>query len=86
MSVSPKQIEFLARAIVNRLEDRGMAEFSDAETGIAIVSRVLLGNLRQSHQIEVDAWDRLLATGSDPDAAAVDDEIRRLADDRGVIL
>ena len=32
-----KQIEFLARALVNRLEDRGIVEFGDAEEGIQLV-------------------------------------------------
>ncbi len=36
-----KQIEFLARAIVNRLEDRGLVEFGDAEVGIQIGGRLI---------------------------------------------
>jgi hypothetical protein len=39
-----RQIEFLARAIVNRLEDRGLIEFADAETVIAVVARTLEEN------------------------------------------
>ncbi len=39
MPTTIKQIEFLARAIVNRLEDRGLVEFGDAEIGIQIVTR-----------------------------------------------
>ena len=46
MPVNAKQIEFLARAIVNRLEDRGLVEFQDAETGIEIVIRTLAENFR----------------------------------------
>ena len=43
-----KQIEFLARAIVNRLEDRGLVEFGDAEEGIKLVrgDNVTEGKLR----------------------------------------
>ena len=46
MPVNPKQIEFLARAIVNRLEDRGLVEFQDAEAGIDIVVQTLAENFR----------------------------------------
>jgi hypothetical protein len=46
MPVNPKQIEFLARAIVNRLEDRGLVEFHDAEAGIEIVVQTLADNFR----------------------------------------
>lgn len=86
MTTSARQIEFLARAIVNRLEDRSMAEFGDAEKGIAIVSRVLAGNLRQSSQLELEACERLAAAGHDPDSVALDDEVRRLAVERGFVL
>ncbi len=47
MSVNERQIEFLARALVNRLEDRGVLEFQDAEVGIEIVVRTLAENLRE---------------------------------------
>jgi hypothetical protein len=46
VSLNPKQIEFLARAIVNRLEDRGLVEFHDAEAGIDIVVQTLQENFR----------------------------------------
>jgi hypothetical protein len=46
MTTNAKQIEFLARAIVNRLEDRGVIEFGDAEAGIEIVARILEEHLR----------------------------------------
>jgi hypothetical protein len=35
------RVEFLARAIVNRLEDRGLVEFRDAEAGILVVTKAL---------------------------------------------
>lgn len=39
-----RQIEFLARAIVNRLEDRGLVEFADAEAAIHVVVKTLEEN------------------------------------------
>jgi hypothetical protein len=50
MSINEKQIEFLARAVVNRLEDRGVVEFHDAEVGIEIVVRALAENLREAEE------------------------------------
>ena len=47
MASSSRQIEFLARAIVNRLEDRGLIEFHDAEAGLQVVVRTLERNLRR---------------------------------------
>ena len=44
MSATAKRIEFLARAIVNRLEDRGLMEFSDAEAVITVVAKALGDN------------------------------------------
>ena len=43
-----RQIEFLARALVNRLEDRGVVEFHDAEAGIELVIRMIAESLRDS--------------------------------------
>lgn len=50
MSINQRQIEFLARALVNRLEDRGVLEFHDAEVGIEIVVRTLAENLRDESE------------------------------------
>ncbi len=47
MTADERQIEFLARALVNRLEDRGVLEFHDAEAGIELVVRTLKENLPQ---------------------------------------
>ena len=47
MTVNLKQVEFLARAIVNRLEDRGLVEFHDAVTGIHVVEQILEDNFRR---------------------------------------
>ena len=52
MNTNAKQIEFLARAIVNRLEDRGLVEFGDAEAGIEIVARILEEHLRAAEAEE----------------------------------
>ncbi len=52
MSTNAKQIEFLARALVNRLEDRGLVEFGDAEAGIEIVTRILEEHLRAAEAEE----------------------------------
>ncbi len=45
MSVNEKKIEFLARALVNRLEDRGLVEFQDAHAALEIVESALRENL-----------------------------------------
>jgi hypothetical protein len=50
MTVNQRQIEFLARALVNRLEDRGVVEFHDAEVGIELVIRTLAENLRAAEE------------------------------------
>lgn len=52
MGTNARQIEFLARAIVNRLEDRGLVEFGDAEAGIEIVARILEEHLRAAEAEE----------------------------------
>jgi len=88
MAVSAKQIEFLARAIVNRLEDRGLVEFSDAETGINIVTRTLEENFAAVDLIEQEARLRLhRATGErDPTDGELADEMRKVASERNVLL
>ncbi|HXG57775.1 MAG TPA: hypothetical protein VNL91_02010 [Thermoanaerobaculia bacterium] len=84
MTSSLKQIEFLARAIVNRLEDRGLVEFRDAETGIRVVARVLEENFAAVEAIEQEARQRLARTFGDrePPEAELMDEIRRVAAER----
>ena len=88
MAVSAKQIEFLARAIVNRLEDRGLVEFSDAETGINIVARTLEENFATVDLIEQEARQRLArALGErDPTDAELAEEMRKVASERNVLL
>lgn len=88
MSTSIRQIEFLARAIVNRLEDRGLVEFGDAEIGIQIVTRTLEDNFQMYDSIEHEARARLSkAIGSrEPSDAELTEEMRRVAADRGFTL
>jgi hypothetical protein len=47
MTLNVKQIEFLARAIINRLEDRGLVEFHDAVTGVHVVEQTLENSFRR---------------------------------------
>lgn len=81
-------MEFLARALVNRLEDRGIVEFIDAEAGIAVVARVLGDTFREVEQVELEARQRLAREiGSrEPTADELDTAMRRVATERGVTL
>jgi len=87
-SPSTKQIEFLARAIVNRLEDRGLVEFGDAERGIEVVRLELEARFHVAEEIEREARARLAAELSrrDPTDEEVEAEIEKLAVERNVIL
>jgi hypothetical protein len=87
MGISGRQVEFLARAIVNRLEDRGLVEFGDAEAGIQIVMKALEENFRAVDLIENEARQRL-ARGNDrePSDADLIEEMRRVAAERNVVL
>ena len=58
MSPNLRQIEFLARAIVNRLEDRGLIEFHDAETGIQVVVNTLNDQIRRFEAEDAQRSDR----------------------------
>jgi hypothetical protein len=88
MTVPSKQIEFLARAIVNRLEDRGVVEFTDAEAGIDAVARVLDENFRVMEEIEQEARLRLARIIGDrePLEAELDSEMRQIAAERSVVI
>lgn len=83
MSANPKRIEFLARAIVNRLEDRGLMEFSDAEAVITVVVKALSDNFAAIAAIENEARQRLGDRATD---TQVEDEMRRIAAERNVLL
>ena len=87
MGISGKQIEFLARAIVNRLEDRGLVEFGDAEAGILLVAKSLEENFRAVEMIEDQARLRLTRAGDvDPTDSVLMEEMRRVAAERNVVL
>ena len=88
MSTSSKQIEFLARAIVNRLEDRGLVEFGDAEAGILLVARTLEDNFRTMDAIEHEARLRFgrAVAGREPSELELNEEMRRIAAERGVLI
>jgi hypothetical protein len=88
MTNSIRQIEFLARAIVNRLEDRGLVEFGDAEVGIEIVARTLEENFSAYDTIEQEARARLARSMGErePNELEVAEEMRRVAGERNFIL
>jgi hypothetical protein len=85
---SLRQIEFLARAIVNRLEDRGLVEFGDAEIGIQVVAKTLEENFAAYDSIEQEARVRLTKSIGDrsPNEMELADEMRRVAADRNFTL
>lgn len=88
MATSIKQIEFLARAIVNRLEDRGLVEFGDAEAGIQVVARTLGESFAAVDAVEQEARNRFARANGDrdPTDSELADEMRRVAAERNVML
>ncbi len=88
MATNIRQVEFLARAIVNRLEDRGLVEFGDAEIGIQIVTRTLEENFQAYDTIEQEARVRLVKTigEREPSPDELADEMQRVAMERNLIL
>ena len=84
---SKRQIEFLARAIINRLEDRGLVEFGDAEEGIQLAVRALEKNIAEYESIENDARQRLAKSlGRAPRREELEREMQSVAAERGVVL
>jgi hypothetical protein len=83
VSGTGKRIEFLARAIVNRLEDRGLVEFRDAEAGIIVVAKALGENFAAVDAIEQEARQRLGDRASDHQ---IEEEMRRIAGEKNFIL
>jgi hypothetical protein len=82
-----RQVEFLARAIVNRLEDRGLVEFSDAEAGISVVTRTLADLFGVYDAVEQEARTRLGGTMKrEPSTAEVEEEMRRVAAEKNILL
>jgi hypothetical protein len=88
MATSIRQIEFLARSIVNRLEDRGLVEFVDAEIGIDVVTRTLEDNFAAYDAIESEARARLSKSiGSrEPSESEVTEAMKRVAAERNFTL
>ncbi len=87
MGLTARQIEDLARTIVNRLEDRGLVEFGDAEAGIEIVNRVLMENFRAIESLLREARSRLgVDQGRPVSEEDLDLEIQKVAAERGFLL
>lgn len=87
MTTGIRQIEFLARAIVNRLEDRGLVEFGDAEIGIQIVAKALEDNFAAYDTIEQEARARLAKVSSrEPSRDDVEEEMKNVAAEKNFIL
>lgn len=81
------KIEFLARALVNRLEDRGIVEFGDAEEGIRLVAAVIERDFAMAEAIETEARQRLAQKSSkEPKPDDLEAEMQRVASERGVLL
>lgn len=83
MSATGRRVEFLARAIVNRLEDRGLVEFVDAEAGILVVTKAIEENFGAIEALEREARLRL---GERATETQIDAEMARLALERNIIL
>jgi hypothetical protein len=88
MATADRQIEFLARAIVNRLEDRGLVEFGDAEIGIQIVAKTLFDNFQMYDTIENEARARLGRSIGEREPTDIEliDEMRRVAAEKSFAL
>ena len=88
MATADRQIEFLARAIVNRLEDRGLVEFGDAEIGIQIVAKTLFDNFQMYDTIESEARARLTRSIGEREPTDIEliDEMRRVAVEKNFAL
>lgn len=76
-------VEFLSRAIVNRLEDRGLVEFHDAEAAILVVTKAIEENFAELDALEQEARQRL---GGRATGQQIESEMRRIAAERNVIL
>jgi hypothetical protein len=86
VSTNDRRTEFLARSIVNRLEDRGVVEFGDAEAGILVVTRTLAENLNTAEAIEQEARQKFAGRRREPSAEEIENEMKRIAAERGFIL
>lgn len=86
MAYTTKQVELLARTIVNRLEDRGLVEFSDAEAGIEIVIRILTENFRGADAVASEVRERLARIDRRVSEAELEEIIRKVAAERGFVV
>jgi len=78
-----RRVEFLARAIVNRLEDRGLVEFRDAEAGILVVTKALEESFAEAEAVQREARRRLGDRATD---AQIEEEMQRIAAERKIVL
>ena len=76
-------VDFLSRAIVNRLEDRGLVEFHDAEAAILVVTKAIEANYAELDALEQEARQRL---GGRATEQQIESEMRRIAAERNVTL
>ncbi len=83
MSATGRRVEFLARAIVNRLEDRGLVEFVDAVAGILVVTKAIEENFGAIDALEREVRLKLGERATEPQ---IDAEMARLALERNIIL
>jgi hypothetical protein len=88
MAYTPKQVEYIARAIVNRLEDRSLVEFGDIEAALDVVVRVLTEHVRTAEAILQEAKERAAkaSAGREPTQAEIDEEVRKLAAGRNFTI
>lgn len=88
MAYTPKQIEYIARAIVNRLEDRSLVEFADIEAALDVVCRVLNEHVKAAEAILQEGREKAakLSAGREPTQAEVDEEVRKIAAGRNFTI
>ena len=76
-------VDFLSRAIVNRLEDCGLVEFHDAEAAILVVTKAIEANYAELDALEQEARQRL---GGRATEQQIESEMRRIAAERNITL
>jgi hypothetical protein len=83
VTATGRRVEFLARAIVNRLEDRGLVEFLDAEAGILLVTKAIEENFAAIDAIEREARQKI---GERATESQIEAEMAKIAIERNIIL
>jgi hypothetical protein len=86
VSANDRRTEFLARSLVNRLEDRGVVEFGDAEAAILFVTRTLGENFATVDALELEARKRFKGRRKPPTEDELIAEMRRIAAERNFIF